>query len=81
MGHLTLNESFIDGTKMESRAYRYTFAWRKSVEKNRIKLDAKIRENRSKEELKAIKTPEEKYLADSGYGSEENYAFMQIHVL
>jgi hypothetical protein len=44
MGHLTLNESFIDGTKMESRANRYTFVWRKSVEKNRIKLEAKIRQ-------------------------------------
>jgi transposase len=100
MGHLTLNESFIDGTKMESRANRYTFVWRKSVEKNRIKLEAKIRrileqieegiaqdnhpdddppppidseelrlrieainrENRSKEELKAIKTLEKKHL-------------------
>lgn len=42
MGYLTLNEVFTDGTKMESRANRYTFVWRKSVEKNKTKLEAKI---------------------------------------
>ncbi len=100
MGYLTLNEAFIDGTKIESRANRYTFVWRKSVEKNRRKLGEKIRripeqieegiaqddnpddeppapidseelkrrvaeinrENRPKEELKAIKAIEDKHL-------------------
>lgn len=100
MGYLKLNEVFIDGTKMESRANRYTFVWRKSVEKNKLKLEEKIRrileqieegissdnqpdddpptpidpdelkrrvaqinrENRSKDELKSIKALEEKHL-------------------
>jgi len=43
MGYITLQTVYIDGTKMESRANRYTFVWRKSVEKNRVKLEAKIR--------------------------------------
>ena len=43
MGYLSLKEQYIDGTKMESRANKYTFVWKKSVEKNRAKLEAKIR--------------------------------------
>ena len=34
---------FIDGTKLESRAGRYTFCWRKSVEKHLLKLQEKVR--------------------------------------
>lgn len=100
MGYLSLDVVYVDGTKLESRANRYTFVWRKSVEKNKVKLEAKIRkvlemveegiaqdnqpedepptpidseelkrriaqlnqESRSKEEQKAIKTLEDKYL-------------------
>jgi len=100
MGYLSLEVIYADGTKLESRANRYTFVWRKTVEKNKAKLEAKIlkvlemveqgiaqdnqpedepptpidseelktriaqinRENRSKEEQKAIKTLENKYL-------------------
>ena len=43
MGHLTLEASYFDGTILESRANRYTFVWRKTVEKNKAKLEAKIR--------------------------------------
>lgn len=90
---------FYGRQKIESRANRYTFVWRKSVEKNKRKPEEKIRrileqveediaqdnhpddapppidaeelkrrvaeinrENRTKEELKAIKTIEEKHL-------------------
>jgi hypothetical protein len=42
-GHLTLEVSYADGTKIESLANRYTFVWRKTVEKNRAKLEVKIR--------------------------------------
>jgi len=42
MGHLSLDVIYTDGTKMESRANRYTFVWRKTVEKNKSKLEAKI---------------------------------------
>lgn len=43
MGYISLKEVFVDGTKLESRANRYTFVWRKSVEKNKAKLEDKIR--------------------------------------
>jgi transposase len=33
MGYLSLEVIYVDGTKIESRANRYTFVWRKSVEK------------------------------------------------
>ena len=42
-GFITLDVEYIDGTKIESKANKYTFVWRKSVEKNRDKLMAKIR--------------------------------------
>lgn len=43
MGYITLNELYVDGTKIEGRSNRYTFVWRKSVEKYKDKLEAKIR--------------------------------------
>lgn len=42
-GFITLNVEYIDGTKIESKANKYTFVWRKTVEKNRAKLLEKIR--------------------------------------
>ncbi len=101
MGYLSLDVIYTDGTKIESRANRYSFVWRKSVEKNKAKLEEKIRgiltlveegiaqdnlpddepptpinseelkrriaelnrENRTKEETKAIKALENKHLA------------------
>ena len=100
MGCLSLEVAYVDGTKIESRANRYTFVWRKSIEKYKDRLEEKIhkilgmieegiagdnnpdddpptpfnseeikkrvaqinRENRSKEEQKAIKTLENKLL-------------------
>ena len=100
MGCLSLEVAYVDGTKIESRANRYTFVWRKSIEKYKERLEEKIhkvlgmieegiaqdnnpeddpptpfnseeirkrvaqinKENRSKEEQKAIKTLENKFL-------------------
>jgi transposase len=100
MGYLSLDVIYTDGTKIESRANRYTFVWRKTVEKNKARLEAKIhkileqidegiaqdeqpdddpsapidsrelkrridqinREHLSKEDKKAVKTLEEKHL-------------------
>ena len=42
-GFITLVVEYIDGTKIESKANKYTFVWRKAVEKNRAKLQEKIR--------------------------------------
>ena len=41
-GIVTLEEVFTDGTKIESFANRYTFVWKKSIEKQKEKLEAKI---------------------------------------
>lgn len=43
MGHISLETQYIDGTKLESPANRYTFVWKKTVEKNKTKLENKIR--------------------------------------
>ena len=38
MGETEHEEIFIDGTKIESRANRYTFVWRKTTEKHLAKV-------------------------------------------
>ena len=42
-GFISLDVEYIDGTKIESKANKYTFVWRKTVERNRAKLMDKIR--------------------------------------
>ena len=42
-GFISLEVEYIDGTKIESKANKYTFVWKKTVEKNRAKLQQKIR--------------------------------------
>ena len=42
-GFVTLDVEYIDGTKIESKANKYTFVWRKTVEKNRARLMEKIK--------------------------------------
>ena len=41
-GFIRLNVEYIDGTKIESKANKYTFVWRKTVERNRERLMKKI---------------------------------------
>lgn len=33
MGYVSLDVQYFDGTKIESKSNKYTFVWRKSVEK------------------------------------------------
>lgn len=42
-GFITLDVEYIDGTKLESKANKYTFVWRKTTEKNRARLLEKIK--------------------------------------
>lgn len=42
LGCVSLKVQYIDGTKIESAAGRYTFVWKGSVEKNKAKLEKKI---------------------------------------
>lgn len=39
---VSLEKQFVDGTKIEANAHKYSFVWKKSVEKNKAKLQAKI---------------------------------------
>lgn len=43
LGYVSLETQYVDGTKLEAAANRYTFVWRGSVEKNKAKLEAKVR--------------------------------------
>lgn len=42
MGYVSLDVQYIDGTKIEAKANKYTFVWRGSVEKYKDKLETKI---------------------------------------
>lgn len=42
LGYVSLDVQYIDGTKIESKANRYSFVWRKSVEKYKASLEQKI---------------------------------------
>ena len=39
---VSLEKQFVDGTKIEANAHKYSFVWKKSVEKNKEKLQIKI---------------------------------------
>ena len=43
MGEIECINLFVDGTKIEANANRYSFVWRKTVEKNSEKLEVKIK--------------------------------------
>ena len=43
MGQVSLEVSYVDGTKIESVANKYTFVWRKNVERYKGNLEKKIR--------------------------------------
>lgn len=44
LGELDFTNIFIDGTKIEANANKYTFVWRKTISKNEVKLLSKIKE-------------------------------------
>ena len=43
-GYVTLDAYFLDGTKMEANANRYTYVWKKSVQSHQDKLAATIQD-------------------------------------
>ena len=43
LGEIDLGNVFIDGTKIEANANKYTFVWKKRVQKDRLRLQEKIR--------------------------------------
>lgn len=42
-GHVSLKEVYVDGTKIEANANRYTFVWGKSIEKNKAKMEDQLK--------------------------------------
>ena len=42
MGEISFQNLFVDGTKIEANAKRYTFVWSKAVAKQQEKLEARI---------------------------------------
>lgn len=57
-GHVSLQEVYTDGTKIEANANRYTFVWGRSIATNQAKMEAQLKElwsyaeSVAKEELK-----------------------------
>ncbi len=43
-GHVSLKQVYVDGTKIEANANRYTFVWGKSIETNKAKMAAQLEE-------------------------------------
>ena len=42
LGEITFEHLFVDGTKMEANANKYSFVWKKSTNKHEARLDAKL---------------------------------------
>ena len=43
-GHITLKEAYLDGTKIEANANRYTFVWGKAIRKSRDRIQRQLKE-------------------------------------
>jgi transposase len=61
-GYVNLDNYFVDGTKIEANANRYTFVWRKSTEKNKAKLQEKVKQ--LLDEIDEIEASEEEEYGD-----------------
>ena len=53
-GEIAYEHLFVDGTKIEANANRYTFVWRKRVEKGIAKLAGSLTVREQKNSLKAL---------------------------
>ncbi|HPI98626.1 MAG TPA: IS1182 family transposase, partial [Synergistales bacterium] len=43
-GHITLKEAYLDGTKIEANANKYTFVWGKTIKRNRERIKNQLKE-------------------------------------
>ncbi len=43
-GHVSLQTAFVDGTKIEANANRYTFVWGKAIKKNKERIEQQLEE-------------------------------------
>lgn len=65
MGHISLDTVYVDGTKIESVANKYTFVWRKNVERHKGNLEKKIHS--------ILSQIEEGIAQDNAAGAEEGF--------
>jgi transposase len=71
LNYVSLDVQYIDGTKIEAASNKYTFVWRGSVEKNKVKLETKIKsvirdiENQTKDDDKTMTQDELPQAIDS----------------
>ena len=65
-GFVSLDVEYVDGTKIESKANKYTFVWRKMVDRNRAKLLEKI---------KALLWQVDEAIAQEKYSADEKVEF------
>ena len=75
LGYIDLEKYFVDGTKLEANANRYSFVWRKSTERYKAGLQEKVRA--LLDEIEGIEEAEEKKygerdLEEVGEGKEIN---------
>jgi hypothetical protein len=61
-GYVKVENYFIDGTKIEANANRYSFVWRKSTENYKQKLEEKVRE--MMDEVERVNAEEEERYGD-----------------
>ncbi len=69
MGEIKYKNLFVDGTKIEAYANKYTFVWKSAVEKNLLKLEKKI--------SAVLAVLAERYGFSEGISLEECYAHLQ----
>ena len=43
-GHITLKEAYLDGTKIEANANRYTFVWGRAIKTSRDRIQRQLKE-------------------------------------
>jgi len=65
MGLVDLEKYFVDGTKIEANANRYSFVWRKSTEKYQTNLKKKVR--KLLDQIEEIEEEEDRRYGDKDY--------------
>ena len=68
-GYINTEEYFVDGTKIEANANKYTFVWKKAVEKYRAKLQEKVHE--LMKDIDSLNDEEDKFYPDKEIKPEE----------
>jgi len=65
LGYVNLDKYFVDGTKIEANANRYSFVWKKSTDKYKANLQEKVR--KLLDDIEEIEAEEEKRYGDKDY--------------